>query len=331
MRFESPLFLIIFLIVLAAVYAYTNIFKKSKFKTSVPFPATGFFNSQASFKENFLQVLKLLRYLSLILIIIALARPQKGKTLEQSDDNGIDIMIALDTSSSMRSLDFKPLDRMSAAKKVTEEFVHLRKFDRIGLVVFSGLAFTQCPLTTDSNSLVEFIRNINIGDTGVDGTAIGSAIMTGVNRLKDAKTKSKIMVLITDGNNNMGEIEPLIASKIAKDYGIKIYTIGVGSLEGAIYLIDDPFFGRREIKTQDALNEGILKEISRNTGGTYFRAQDNRSFEDTMKQIDKLEKDDIKITKISSYNEIYKYFLFPAFLLLLLILILENSWFRKLP
>jgi Ca-activated chloride channel family protein len=305
---------------------------KKKFNPAIHFPMTRFLKSQSpDFKAQLLKICEFLKYAAFVLIIIALARPQMGETIEQSNDEGIDIMIALDTSTSMRSLDFKPLDRMSVAKKVTGDFVKLRKFDKIGLVVFSGLAFTQCPLTTDQDSLVDFIKNINIGDIGVDGTAIGSAIMTAVNRLKDVKTKTKIIILVTDGNNNMGEIDPIAASNIAKDYGIKIYTVGVGSLEGAVYLVDDPFFGKREIRTQDALNENILKQVARSTGGEYFRARDEESFISVMKQIDALEKDKIEVTQIANYNEIYGRFLFPAFLILLIVISLQNTYVRKLP
>jgi Ca-activated chloride channel family protein len=318
---------------LAFAYVYINIIKKNSFNSYINFPRVNLLkNGDPEFKIILLNILKILRYVPLILIIIALARPQMGKTFEQSSDQGIDIMIALDTSTSMRSLDFRPLNRMEAAKKVTQGFIKERKYDRIGLVIFSGFAFTQCPLTTDKDSLVEFIKNINIGDTGLDGTAIGSAIMTSVNRLKDSQAKSKIIILVTDGNNNVGEIDPVTASKIARSYDIKIYAIGVGSLEGAIYEIDDPFFGKRKIRyTQDAVNENVLKEITHNTGGEYFMAHDTKSFENIMKQIDELEKYEIKVVQFTNYNELYKYFLIPAFILLLLIIILENTYLRKLP
>ncbi|MDR3256525.1 MAG: VWA domain-containing protein [Endomicrobium sp.] len=331
MRFASPLYLLIFLPLLF-VYLYINIIKKKSFNSYISFSRVNLLKGNIpKFKTTLLNILKNFKYIFLILIIVALARPQSGKTFEQSNEQGIDIMVALDTSTSMSSLDFKPLNRMEAAKRVTQNFVRARKYDRIGLVIFSGLAFTQCPLTTDKDSLVEFIKNINIGDTGLDGTAIGSAIMTCVNRLKDSVAKSKIIILVTDGNNNMGEIDPLTASKVAQGCDVKIYTIGVGSLEGAIYEIDDPFFGKREVRTQDAINEDVLKHVAYDTGGEYFRAQDTKSFENIMKQIDKLEKDDIKVVQFTNYNELYKYFLIPALFLLLLIIILENTYLRKLP
>ena len=332
MRFANPQFLAIFLPVLVLAYLYINVFKKKSFSSFARFPKSFILKETPQGHKTFLYgILKNFRYFALALIIMALARPQEGKTFEQSQDKGIDIMIALDTSSSMSSVDFKPLDRMKTAKKVTEEFIKMRKYDRIGLVVFSGLAFTQCPPTTDKESLVEYVRNVNIGDTGLDGTAIGSAIMTSVNRLKDSEAKSKIIILITDGINNTGEIDPATASKIAASYGIKIYTIGVGSPDGAVYIVDS-LFGKREVRNpEDKVNDAALKEISQNTGGEYFRATDTKSFENVMKQIDTLEKDDIKVTQFTNYNELYKYLAFAAFFILLLTVLLENTYLRKLP
>ncbi|MDR2395057.1 MAG: VWA domain-containing protein [Endomicrobium sp.] len=334
MRFASPIFFIIFLPILIFAYFYINVFKTKLFKTHVDFSRVKFLQELVSFnlKEHLYKLLQLLKYVALIFAVIALARPQEGKVFEETNDQGIDIIMALDTSSSMSSLDFKPLNRMEAAKKVTCDFIKERKYDRVGLVIFSGLAFTQCPLTTDKTSLIEFVKDINIGDTGLDGTAVGSAIMTSVNRLKDSKVKSKIIIVVTDGNNNMGEIDPITASKIAQSYNIKIYTIGVGSLEGAIYQIKDPFFGVREVRsTQDAINEDALKEIAVTTGGKYFRAQDTKSFEDIMQHINKLEKSEIKVIQHTLYNELYKYFLIISLCLLIMTVILENTYLRKLP
>jgi Ca-activated chloride channel family protein len=334
MRFASPIFFIIFLPILIFVYLYINVFKTKLFRTHVDFSRVRFLKELSTFnlKERLYKLLQLLKYVALVFSVIALSRPQEGKIFEETNDQGIDIIMALDTSSSMSSLDFKPLNRMEAAKKVTCDFIKERKYDRIGLVIFSGLAFTQCPLTTDKISLIEFVKSINIGDTGLDGTAVGSAIMTSVNRLKDSKVKSKIIIVVTDGNNNMGEIDPITASKIAQSYNIKIYTVGVGSLEGAIYQIKDPFFGVREVRSsQDAINEDVLKEIAATTNAQYFRAQDTKSFEDIMQQINKLEKSEIKVTQHTLYNELYKYFLIISLCLLIITVILENTYLRKLP
>ncbi|MDR2437641.1 MAG: VWA domain-containing protein [Endomicrobium sp.] len=333
MRFASPLYLYIFFILLVMVFLYINFWYKIFFNSVIIFSQAKLLKlNNSQLKERLFKLLNILKYIAVLLIIISLARPQKGNVYEQSNDQGIDIIMALDTSTSMRSLDFRPLNRMEAAKKVAQDFIKERKYDRIGLIVFAGLAFTQCPVTTDKDSLVKFVNNIQIGDSGLDGTAIGSAIMTSVNRIKDSKAKSKIIILVTDGNNNTGEIDPITASQIAREFNIKIYTIGVGSPEGAIYEVDDPFFGKREVRvSQEAINENVLIEIAKNTGGQYFRAQDTKSFENIMKQIDKLEKYEIKVTQFTKYNELYKYFLVPAFILFMLIIILENTYLRKSP
>jgi Ca-activated chloride channel family protein len=319
---------------LILVFIYINWGGKNFFAPIIIFSRAKFLKlNRLGLKEKLFKLLNILKYVAILLIILALARPQKSNVYEQSNDQGIDIIIALDTSTSMRSLDFRPLNRMEAAKKVTKDFIKERKYDRIGLIVFAGLAFTQCPLTTDKDSLIEFVNNIQIGDTGVDGTAIGCAIMTSINRIKDSQAKSKVIILVTDGNNNTGEIDPITASQIAKGYSnIKIYTIGVGSTQGAIYEVDDPFFGKREVRIrEEAINENVLKEIAENTGGQYFRAQDTKSFENIMRQIDKLEKYEIEVRQLRYYNELYKYFLIPAFILLVLVIILEKTWLRKLP
>ncbi|MDR2399210.1 MAG: VWA domain-containing protein [Endomicrobium sp.] len=333
MRFANPVYFFVFFVIMLIAYLCINFWKKKLFNPNIIFSQVKFLKVNTfSLKENLFKGLNLLKYIAILLAIIAFARPQKGNVYEYSNDQGIDIIMALDTSSSMRSLDFRPLNRMEAAKKVTQDFIKERKYDKIGLVVFAGLAFTQCPLTTDKDSLAEFVNNIQLSNTSLDGTAIGSAIMTSVNRLKDSEAKSKIVILVTDGNNNSGEIDPVTASKIAKEYNIKIYPIGVGNPNGAIYEVDDPFFGRREVRvTEEAINEKVLKEIAKNTGGQYFRAQDTKSFENIMSQIDKLEKYKIETTQFTNYNELYKYFLIPSFILLLLIIILENTCLRRLP
>jgi Ca-activated chloride channel family protein len=333
MRFANPEYALFLAAVLAAVSAYKLISAKKRPSPSVVFSKASFFFGQAvSIRLLLCKALNVLKYAAAVLLIIAAARPQEGKILDRSTDEGVDIVIALDTSTSMKAVDFKPLNRMDAAKQVIEEFVKNRPHDRVGLVIFAGLAYTQSPLTTDKDSLAKFIKNIEIGDTGLDGTALGSAIMTSVNRLKSSEAKSKIVILVTDGNNNMGEIEPVTAAKIAAKLDMKVYTIGVGNPEGGVYEIDDPFFGKREVRNvSDRINESVLKEVSKITGGEYFRAQDRQSFEYVMKKIDSLEKNEIKKPDFTVYKELYKQFAFPAFIILLLILALENTWLRKLP
>ena len=330
MKFANPEFLLLFIFFIIPLLPRNASGTQT---ASVRFPRGAIFDKEKkSFKIFLRKILKFALYASFALIIIALARPQEGKDFNETSEQGIDIIMALDTSSSMSSLDFQSLNRLETAKNVSADFIKGRKSDRIGLVVFSGLAFTQCPLTTDKESLLSFVKNINIGDTGVDGTAIGSAIAASINRLKDSKAKEKILILITDGNNNMGEIEPVTASRIAANYGIKIYSVGVGSPEGAVYEVDDGFFGKRRVRSQEAkLNETILTEIAQNTGGKYFRASDIQSFKEIMQQIDKMEKDEIKVKKFTNYEELYQNFILAALILLCLTVILDNTYLRKLP
>ncbi|MCL2334542.1 MAG: VWA domain-containing protein [Endomicrobia bacterium] len=323
MRFANPMLLILLLLALLLFLFLGKRTKKGE--AFISFPLVSAFKGRKQNQRVFLlKLLEVFKYLVVIILIIAAARPQEGRSFEQANDSGINIMIALDTSSSMQAPDFAPLDRMQAAKKVAADFVNMRNNDKIGLVAFAGLAFTQSPLTTDKSSLAKFIEGINIGDTGVDGTAIGSAIMTAANRLKDSKGKSKIIILITDGNNNMGEIDPVTASKVAKSLGIKIYTIGVGRKGGG------GFLGGMGIVT-DELNEEPLMEIASNTGGEYFRAGDAKSFADIMKTIDALEKDDISSRKFVSYKELFQPFVLFALIAMLLAVFLENTYLRKIP
>ena len=330
MRFANPEFLALFILFFVPFFLDKN---KKRATAFIRFTRGVFFeNEKISAKIFFYRALAVLKYFAFALIITALARPQKGVIFDDSSQSGIDIMIALDISTSMRSVDFKLMNRLEAAKNTASDFIKERKHDRIGLVVFSGLAFTQCPLTTDRESLLEFVKEVSMEDIDIDGTAIGSALITSVNRLRDGKSKEKIIILITDGNNNMGEVDPVTASKIAGSYGIKIYAIGVGSTEGAVFEVDDIFFGKREVRDNSAgLQEHTLKEVAENTGGGYFRATDISSFREIMKEIDSIEKDEIKVKNFAAYEELYEKFALAALLLLFLIMLLENTYLRKLP
>lgn len=286
----------------------------------------------ASFKAKLLQAMVYLRYAALILAIIALARPQAGQKTEEIYNNAIDIMIIMDTSGSMQAVDFKPKNRLDAAKTVAKEFVQGRQFDRIGIVVFAGLAFTQCPLTLDHDSILNFIDQIEIGMTGVDRTAVGSAIATGAERLKKSTGKSKVMILVTDGKNNYGDIDPLTAAQAAAAYDIKIYTIGAGAPGGALFPVDDPVFGRQYVKIpEQELDEDTLAKIAESTGGRYFRATDSQSLKSIFKQINQMEKTEVKALKYTSYTELYFWFLWPALLLLGIEIFVTRFWLVKIP
>jgi Ca-activated chloride channel family protein len=240
---------------------------------------------------------------------------------------GIDIVLTQDISGSMLSRDFKP-DRLEAAKNIATEFISGRPYDRIGLVVFSGESFTQCPLTTDHAVLINLLREIQSGMIE-DGTAIGMGLATAVNRIKDSQAKSKVIILLTDGVNNRGEIAPETAAEIAKTFGIRVYTIGVGTQGMAPYPVQTPF----GIQYQDMpveIDEGILQKIAQTTGGKYFRATDNDSLEKIYKEIDKLEKSKIDVRQFSKKEEKYLLPALIAFFMLVVEIIVRNTIFKNL-
>jgi Ca-activated chloride channel family protein len=256
-----------------------------------------------------------------------LARPQKIDKYQDVTTEGIDIVLTQDISGSMLSRDFKP-DRLEAAKNIATEFISGRPYDRIGLVVFSGVSFTQCPLTTDHAVLINLLREIQSGMIE-DGTAIGMGLATAVNRIKDSQAKSKVIILLTDGVNNRGEIAPETAAEIAKTFGIRVYTIGVGTHGMAPYPVQTPF----GIQYQDIpveIDEAILQKIAETTGGKYFRATDNDSLEKIYKEIDKLEKSKIDVKQFSRKEEKYLLPALFAFCLLMLEITARNTIFKNL-
>ena len=275
----------------------------------------------------------ILRFIAITLFIIAFARPQEGHKRTEILSQGVDIVLAIDTSGSMQALDFKKnetqVTRLSVVKDVVAEFVKNRETDRIGMVVFGANAFTQCPLTLDQNILLSFLNKLKIGMAG-DATAIGSAIGISARRLKDLKSKSKVIILLTDGRNNSGAISPLQAAEIAKSLGIKVYTIGVGKRGKAPFLVDS-IFGKRLIYQNVDIDEEVLNKISKMTDAKYFRATDLKSLKDIYKQIDLLEKSEVKILDHSEYKELFHYFLIPGLILLLAEIVLSNSFLRRLP
>jgi Ca-activated chloride channel homolog len=284
-------------------------------------------------KSNPRHLLTIFRVLVLSLGIVALARPQIGNTLTESNSEGVDIMIAMDTSGSMQALDFKiegeAVDRLSVVKKVVAEFIEKRQGDRMGLVVFGEEAFLQCPITWNHTLLLEFLKEVEIGMAG-DATAIGSAIGVAVNRMKDLKAKSKILILLTDGRSNAGRIAPLKAAELAKTFGIKIYTIGVGTKGRAPYLVND-IFGSRHVYQNVDIDEETLQAVAKETSGKYFRATDTQKLGEIYGEIDKLETTSVKVKQYTEYHELFHWFLIPALLLLLLEIGLGNTLFRKIP
>jgi Ca-activated chloride channel family protein len=271
----------------------------------------------------------ILRLLVLSLLILAFARPQSGIKGEDVITQGIDIVLAADISSSMLAEDIKP-SRVKAAKEVAKAFIKGRKNDRIGMVVFSGQAFTQCPLTLDYGILLDFLEKIHVGMVE-DGTAIGMGIATGVNRLRASEAKSKVIVLLTDGRNNRGEIDPITAAQTAQAFDIRVYTIGAGTHGTALYPVNDPFFGKRYVPMPVDVDETTLQKIADITGGKYFRATDRKSLEAIYQEIDAMEKTEIKVKEYTRYSELFFYFVGIGLLLLLGEIAIVNTRFRKIP
>ena len=326
-RFEDPWFLILFLIIPYLVW-------KRKEQITISYSSLEILQNIRAIQVGFLSTIPLvLRLFAISLFIMALARPQEGQKRTEILSMGVDIMLALDTSGSMKALDFIQNDkrdtRLTMVKDVVSKFIENRTNDRMGMVVFGSEAYTQCPLTLDQNILQSFLRKLDIG-MARDSTAIGSAIGIAVKRLKDLKSDSKLIILLTDGRNNAGNLAPLQAAQTAKAFGIKIHTIGVGTRGKAPFLVNS-IFGQRYVYQEVDIDEGTLKEIAKITGGQYFRATDLESLESIYKQIDKMEKSEVKVFDHSEYTELFHYFLIPAILFLLFEIILSNTVLRRLP
>lgn len=281
-------------------------------------------------RQRFRFLLTAFRVAAVALFIVAFARPRSGTEYTEVTSEGIDIMMALDVSSSMQAEDFKPHNRLYVAKEELKKFVNRRVNDRIGLVVFARYSYTQCPLTTDYGVLLNFVDQVDFGLVE-DGTAIGMALANGVNRLRESESKTKVMVLLTDGDNNAGEIDPPTAANLAAAFDIKIYTIGVGKPGNAMFPYHDPIFGKRYVYQPTRIDEESLKEIAKRTDGKYFRARSGKELEEIYLIIDDLEKTEIKIASHIQYRELFHYFTYSGLALLVLEIFLANTYFRKLP
>jgi Ca-activated chloride channel family protein len=272
--------------------------------------------------------LYVLRMLALICLILALTRPQSKKSRHDITVEGIDIILAMDISGSMMAMDFKP-NRIEASKNIAMEFIDGRPNDRIGLVIFSGEAFSQCPLTTDHTVLKNLFQDIHSGMIE-DGTAIGDGLATALNRLRSSKAISKVIILLTDGVNNMGSIDPLSAAEIAKLYGVRIYTVGIGTIGMAPYPVQTPF-GVQITQLKADLDEDLLKQIAKMTDGKYFRATGNTKLRQVYQEIDKMEKSKIDVTEFHKKNEEFYLLAWIAFFAIALEIILRNTYFRNTP
>jgi Ca-activated chloride channel family protein len=271
-----------------------------------------------------------LRMVVLVLVIVAIARPQTGQSEYTTHTEGVDILLVLDTSGSMQAQDFKPHNRLYVAKEVVKEFVSKREHDRIGLVVFAAQAVTQCPLTLDHPVLTALIDDVDIGMLE-DGTAIGVALATAVNRLKNSTAKSRIVVLLTDGQNNTGIIDPATAAKVAAAMGIKVYTIGVGTKGRAPMPVNDPIFGKRLVSVEVDLDEVTLMNIAELTDGQYFRATDPEELVQIYDRIDELERSRVESETYVEYTDHFRWFAVPALGLFLLELALGQTLLREIP
>jgi Ca-activated chloride channel family protein len=325
--FKDPEFFYLFLLMIPMIAWY--IWRHKKSGASLQFSSVmGFARIPKSWKYYFRHSVFILTLLSLAALIVALARPQSSNSWQNVTTEGIDIVISLDISSSMLAMDFQP-NRIEAAKDVAMQFVSGRPNDKIGLVVFAGESFTQCPLTTDHATVINLFRNIESGMIE-DGTAIGNGLATAVSRLKESSAISKVVILLTDGENNRGEIAPVTAAELAKTYGIRVYTIGVGTIGTAPYPVQTPF-GVQVRDMEVKIDEAILQKIADSTDGKYFRATSKTKLADIYQEIDKLEKSKIDVKEYSKKDEEYLKYALAGAILLLLALLLKTTIFRNIP
>ncbi len=319
----------LFLLLLLIPYIVWYIMKRKKNEATLQISdARVYAHTPKSFRNYLLHAPFVLRIIALILIVIILARPQTTNSWQNSEIEGIDIMLAVDVSTSMLAEDLKP-NRLEAAKDVAAEFINGRPNDNIGITLFAGESFTQCPLTVDHAVLLNMVKNVRCGLVE-DGTAIGMGIANAVSRLKDSKAKSKVIILLTDGTNNKGDISPLTGAEIAKSFGIRIYTIGVGTNGTAPYPY--PVAGTVQyINMPVEIDENTLTQIAATTDGNYFRATSTSKLKEVYHEIDKLEKTKLNVKEYSKRKEEYQWFAVMAFLCILLEVLLRNTVLKKIP
>ena len=327
LTFLHPHFL--YLLILIPLFVAWYIWKQKDMQASLQISTLkGFGKAPVSNKIYLRHLVFALRMLVISLLIIVLARPQSTNSIRNVTTEGIDIVMALDISSSMLAEDFKP-NRLEAAKDVAIQFVSGRPNDKIGLVIFAAESFTQCPLTTDHKVLINLFKDIHVNMLE-DGTAIGMGLATAVARIKDSKAKSKVIILLTDGMNNRGEIAPMTAAEIAKTFGVRVYTIGVGTIGMAPYPVET-VFGKQYRQMEVKIDEKLLQNIADLTGGKYFRATDKNNLKKIYEEIDKMEKTKIEVKEYTKRKEEYLLFAAIAGLLLLLEILLKNTVLKNLP
>ena len=331
MRFENPLFLLLMLIIPVLIYrlkfgAYQGAVKYSTTATLV--------KAKANWRIHWFKVLPWLTIVAMALMVLALARPRIGLGKSLVRKEGVDIILALDVSTSMLAEDFKSggkrINRLEVVKQVTRDFINRRPNDRIGVVIFAGRPYILSPLSWDHEWIKSRIDQLKTGEIE-DGTAIGTALTNSVKRLNESQAKSKVVILLTDGNNNAGEITPEVASEAAKEYQVTVYTIGAGSKGLAPYPIVDLWGQKQYQMVEIDLDEELLQKVAAITGGRYFRATDTQSLKTIFGRIDRMEKTEVKAAKYSEYKEVYPYLLLGALGFLVLEAILANTVCRRLP
>lgn len=332
MRFANPLFLFA-LAIIPVLYRFMVGERKT---SAILFSDSDYAYTAMRINRYFFPVRFGLRAAAVAVVVVCLARPQTEKGYELVKTEGIDIMMALDISGSMRAEDFKPLNRITVAKQVVADFVSKISNDRVGLVVFAAKSFTRCPLTLDYSVFKNLLEEVDVGMIE-DGTAIGLALANSVARLKDSKAKSKVIILVTDGVNNRGEIDPLTGASLAQAAGIKVYTIGVGREGGAPVPIIDQFGRKRYATNPDGslylteIDEDTLKKIASITGGRYYRATDEKALEDIYNKILEMEKSELEVKRFKQYRELAPLLLPFALLALFAEILLTNTWWRRIP
>ncbi len=329
-RFEHPVILLFLILIPLLLWRYIRI--GNRHEGSLKFSSVSLLQKMTpSFFARHRYIPFALRMVILILLILAFARPQAGIEEEEVIGEGVDIVVVVDNSGSMRAEDFKPKNRLAAAKDVVQKFVDGRKHDRIGLVVFAAKSYMKCPLTIDYMVLKDFISRIDFTPQEDDGTAIGMGVGTAVKRIKDSHAKNKVIILLTDGRNNRGQIDPMTAAELAQQSSIKIYTIGVGTEGEAPFPVKDALFGKRYIMLPEELQEDVLIEMADKTGGQYFRATDKNTLSEIFSTIDAMEKTQFKIKVHTSYRELFRFFFYPACIIFLMELGLLFGKYHGIP
>ncbi len=326
-RFANPLYLLLLFVLPLLIWWFRRYGRKNEGTFRIPSAAlfNDHFRKRGQLKARILRGLQLL---ALVFLIIGIARPRVVDSLRETKVDIVDIILVIDISSSMLAQDFAP-DRLEAVKETAKHFIANRTSDRIGILVFAKETFVQCPLTVDKDVLKSLLSEISVAEKSYDGTAIGMAIANATNRLRNSPAASKLMILLSDGSNNAGELDPVTAADLAQQFGIKIYTVGAGKKGTAPYPVDDPLYGRRLMQVEVDMDEPTLKQIAKITGGQYFRAENETKLAEIYELIDQLERTEIQIKEYTEYHELFGWLLVPAFIFCLGYEVLNRSLFRN--